>query len=70
MEFDGDAGTFSQTDTTIDMTWTAGDDTGLTFQGTWRGKCYTGPFGGIQAGLTCKLVRGANAICWSLWGSS
>jgi hypothetical protein len=63
MEFDGDAGTFSQTDTTIDMTWTAGDDTGQTFQGTWRGKYYTGPFGGIQAGLTGKLVRGARAIC-------
>jgi hypothetical protein len=63
MEFLGDAGIFSQTDTTIDMTWTAGDETGPTFQGTRRGKYCTGPFGGIQAGLSGKLVRGAIAIC-------
>ena len=58
----GDAGTFSQTKTTIDMTWTAGELTGLTFQGTWQGKYYIGAYGGITTGPG-TLVRGARPIC-------
>ena len=59
----GDAGTFSQTNTTIDMTWTAGPKTGWTFRGTWNGKVYTGVIGGTAGGVPGRLVSGARPIC-------
>jgi hypothetical protein len=59
----GDAGTFSQTNTTIDMTWTAGPHTGWTFQGTWNGKVYSGLIGGTAGGVRGRLVSGARPRC-------
>jgi hypothetical protein len=55
----GDAGTFTQTATTVKMKWTAGGDTGLKFTGTKASATkYKGKFGGIGVGLTGQLVKG------------
>ncbi len=45
----GDRGTWSGGGRTLSMTWTSGDDEGLTFSGTWVSASheYSGSFGGI-----------------------
>ena len=65
-EFQGDAGTWSGGGPTITMKWTAGDDTGLKFKGTFTRqpvKEYLGKFGGIAKGSTGQLVKGAVPDC-------
>ena len=48
---------------TVKETWTAGNDTGLTFKGTKAAGVYSGPLGGIGAGFTATLTLGATAGC-------
>lgn len=65
-QFNGDAGTWSGGGKTIRMKWTAGSDVGLKFQGTFTStpvKEYVGTFGGIAAGDTGQLVKGAVPGC-------
>ncbi len=64
--FRGDAGKWSGGGGTIKMKWTAGSDRGLTFQGSFTktpAKEYVGQYGGIDAGATGQLVKGAVAGC-------
>ncbi len=66
-QYHGDAGKWNQTATTMTMKWTAGDDFGLKFKGTYQsaGKEFVGKFGGILKGegVTGQLVEGAVADC-------
>ncbi len=64
-QYNGDAGKYSQTATTVKMKWTAGNDAGLKFKGTYQsaGHEFVGSFGGIGAGDTGQLVKGAVAGC-------
>jgi hypothetical protein len=60
----GDAGTWAGGTSTIGMTWTAGGDTGLTFNGKAVSPTqYKGNFGGTGAGLHGKLVKGEVSGC-------
>jgi hypothetical protein len=58
----GDRGTFSQTSTTIDMTWTAGVRS-WTFHGTWGGRVFTGSIGVPGGTVPGRLVPGAAPKC-------
>ena len=64
--FRHDSGTWRGGASTIRMKWTHGDDTGLTFSGTFTRKPvkeYSGTFGGISFGFTGELVKGAVPGC-------
>jgi hypothetical protein len=65
-QYHGDAGTWSGGGSTIKMKWTAGDNTGLTFKGTFTTtpvKEYVGSFGGLGGGFTGALLKGAVPGC-------
>ncbi len=58
----GDSGTWSGGGSTITMTWTAGDDSGVTFSGTFTKtptKEYKGSF---NTGFTAALVKGVHSF--------
>jgi hypothetical protein len=64
-EFAGDAGSWATGGTSIAMSWTAGNDTGLLFSGTYVSSpvSYKGGFGGTAFGDKGKLVKGATSGC-------
>jgi hypothetical protein len=61
----GDKGTWSGGGSTISMAWTKGEDAGGTFSGAFTKppKEYAGSFGGLLAGETGELVKGAVSGC-------
>jgi hypothetical protein len=64
-DYGGDAGTWTQTASTVTMKWKAGIDTGSKFKGTYATKPprFVGKFGGIGKGGTGELVKGAVSGC-------
>jgi hypothetical protein len=65
IEFNGDAGTWSGGGSTIKMVWTKGEDTGLTFKGTYvkAYQEYTGNYTNGSQAYTGYLVAGAVLGC-------
>ncbi len=59
----GDSGTWSGGVHTIKLKWTAGNDAGLKFHGTYTPtatpKQFTGSFGGTGVGSSGELIKGA-----------
>jgi hypothetical protein len=64
-EFNGDAGSWAGGGSTIALSWTAGNDTGLLFSGAFVSSpvSYKGSFGGTAFGDKGKLVMGATSGC-------
>lgn len=61
----GDAGKWSGGASTVAMKWTAGEDIGITFRGTYVTslKEYSGSLGGVGNGNSGELVKGAVSGC-------
>ena len=61
----GDAGTYTTHGKKMTLTWTSGGDSPATFAGKYHNaaKDYTGSFGGLGAGFTGQLVKGAVSGC-------